>query len=200
MIGPSSFSPFSEPAPDIFDFCFAEKKKCLQTQYCNSFKESQNKQTIKILDSLLNRNSKGTTDDKQKTQLFLMEPHCSNLLTGGSFMKIVRLPVYMDKNEWLAVHLMDFHQNIRMLFDSISKHCTQEGCPVMNVGGIGTYVEYVWVEDDSQMLQYHQENSLQRQKKKQSSLPACEYIALAFDSIQSNMNNESLFPTKSGKK
>ena len=53
----------------------------------------------------------------------------------------VVLPPGEDRNEWLAVNIVDFFNEVNLVFGSISDHCTNETCPVMCAG---TKVEYLW--------------------------------------------------------
>ncbi|TPX51452.1 hypothetical protein SeMB42_g00786 [Synchytrium endobioticum] len=126
-----------------------------------------------------NSKAKGKRDGTAKP-LFLTPPFATATLVNGSLRKLAVLPAHVDLNEWLAVNTFDFFNYINLFYASISEFCTQRDCPVMNAGS----TEYVWV--DSQ--------------KKQLKLPAQQYVDYLMTQVQNTVDDETVFPTKSGMK
>ncbi|KAL2920038.1 Maintenance of ploidy protein mob2 [Polyrhizophydium stewartii] len=110
--------------------------------------------------------------------LFLCQPFSSASLVNGSFAKISVLPKYVDSNEWLAANTLDFFNYINLFFGSVSEFCTAQACTVMNAGS--NSCEYSWI--DSQ--------------KRSVKIPAPQYIDYVMASVQTSLNDETIFPTK----
>lgn len=84
-----------------------------------------------------------------------------------------------DLQDWIAVHVVDFFNRINLIYGTISEYCTEETCPRMSGG---PKYEYLWADGDKY--------------KKPIPLPAPTYISLLMDWIESQINNEEIFPTK----
>lgn len=52
-------------------------------------------------------------------------------LGSGSLRKVVRLPEGEDKDEWLAVNVVDFYNQINLLYGAITEFCSPHSCPEM---------------------------------------------------------------------
>jgi len=52
-------------------------------------------------------------------------------LGGGSLRKVVKLPEGEDENEWLAVNMVDFYNQINLLYGAITEFCSPQTCPEM---------------------------------------------------------------------
>lgn len=52
-------------------------------------------------------------------------------LGGGSLRKVVKLPEGEDENEWLAVNMVDFYNQINLLYGAITEFCSPQSCPEM---------------------------------------------------------------------
>lgn len=85
-----------------------------------------------------------------------------------------------DLCDWIAVHVVDFFNRINLIYGIVTDYCTDESCPRMSGGH---KYEYLWADG----VNY----------KKPVPLPANKYISLLMDWIETQINNESLFPTKS---
>lgn len=46
----------------------------------------------------------------------------------------VLLPEGEDENEWIAVHVVDFYNEVSLLYGTVSDFCTSESCPTMSAG------------------------------------------------------------------
>lgn len=145
----------------------------------------------------------------------------------GNFKHIVMLPKYADVMEWVAVNSMylsafpsvghamtrsamhshyerlppvfDFYQNLNQFYGVLAECCTQQSCPTMSAGP--TYVNcrvfvncsvlmvhiclrlnYTWINQDRKSVQ----------------LPAPTYIDYVMTWVQNLLDDENVFPTKSG--
>ncbi|KAJ1508989.1 MOB kinase activator 1B [Coelomomyces lativittatus] len=92
--------------------------------------------------------------------------------------RLVKLPPEEDLNEWLAVHTVDFYNQINMLYGSIAEYCTTESCPVMSAG---KKYEYHWCDGV--------------QIKKPIKVSAPQYINYLTQWIQNQIDDESVFPS-----
>ncbi|TRY79308.1 hypothetical protein TCAL_06050, partial [Tigriopus californicus] len=89
----------------------------------------------------------------------------------------VKLPPGEDFNDWLAVHVVDFFNRINLIYGTVCEQCTDTTCPRMSGG---PKYEYLWQDGDKY--------------KKPTHLPANKYISLLMDWIESQINDESIFP------
>eukprot|EP01137_Pigoraptor_chileana_P002961 Opistho-2@42492 len=117
---------------------------------------------------------KGTVKDKLHTLLM-------STLGSGDVKAAVKLPPGENLNEWLAVNTLDFYNQINMLFGGLREHCTSESCPVMSAG---EKYEYYWADGES--------------VKKPIKLTAPDYIDTLLTWIQTNLDNEEMFPIGDG--
>ena len=58
---------------------------------------------------------------------------------------IVKLPEGEDENEWIAVHISDFHNQVSLLYATMEEYCTEATCPTMNAG---PKYEYLWADNE----------------------------------------------------
>ncbi|KAI9792423.1 MAG: Mitotic exit network component [Peltula sp. TS41687] len=101
-------------------------------------------------------------------------------LGSGSLKKAVKLPEGEDLNEWLAVNVVDFYNQINLLYGSITEFCSPQTCPEMKAT---EEFEYLWQYVDV---------------KKPIRLPAPEYVEHLMAWVQQNIDNEAVFPSKIG--
>ncbi|XP_058942226.2 MOB kinase activator-like 3 [Pocillopora verrucosa] len=101
----------------------------------------------------------------------------ASLHSGINLKECVKLPDDEDLNDWVAVHIVDFFNRINLIYGAISEVCTDESCPTMSGG---KRYEYHWCDGDKY--------------KKPTSVPAQEYISLLMDWVESQINNEDIFP------
>ncbi|KAL7752398.1 Maintenance of ploidy protein mob2 [Sorochytrium milnesiophthora] len=111
--------------------------------------------------------------------LFATQPYISATLVLGSFNRIVQLPKHVDRDEWLAANVFDFFNHVTAFYGTISDFCTSRECPVMT-GGAG--VEYQWTDA----------------QKRTTKVSAPQYFDFTATWIQSIINDDQHFPTKSG--
>ena len=99
----------------------------------------------------------------------------------GDMREAVKLPEGEDLNEWLAVNVVDFYNQLSMLYATITEFCTPQSCPTMTAG---PDFQYRWQDG----VKY----------PKPVDLPACEYIGCLMDWVDSQLENEQLFPSTIG--
>ncbi|XP_076116076.1 MOB kinase activator 3B-like isoform X1 [Mytilus galloprovincialis] len=121
---------------------------------------------------------------EQGTLKFNLHKQANASLSSGIDLKeVVRLPPQEDLNDWIAVHVVDFFNRINLLYGTICEYCTEETCTTMSGG---PRYEYQWCDTDS--VKY----------KKPTALPAPKYISLLMDWVESQINDENIFPVKVG--
>ena len=101
-------------------------------------------------------------------------------LGSGNIEIAVELPKGEDLNEWLAVNTIEFYNDINLLYGMLVEFCTKESCPIMSAG---PKYEYLWAEGHS---------------KTPVKCCASEYIENLMTWVESQLNNESLFPSVIG--
>jgi len=94
----------------------------------------------------------------------------------------VKLPEGEDENEWLAVNMVDFYNQINLLYGSITEFCSPQSCPEMKATD---EFEYLWQDAASGYV-------------KPTKMPAPEYIEHLMTWVQSNIDNEATFPSRIG--
>lgn len=90
------------------------------------------------------------------------------------------LPKFVAVNEWVAINVYDFFTNVNSFYGVLSEFCTSQTCPRMN---IGPGRDCLWID----------------QNRKQLPLAAPTYIDYVMSWVQSLVENEEVFPTKSGR-
>ncbi|KAF9327808.1 MOB kinase activator 1B [Podila minutissima] len=121
----------------------------------------------------------GSTSALQKQ--YLLKEYANQTLGSGNLRLAVHLPEGEDLDEWLAVNTVDFFNQINMLYGTITEFCTPQDCPVMSAG---PKYEYHWKDDD--------------QFKKPARVSAPIYVDHLMSWVQSQLDNEAIFPSKIG--
>eukprot|EP00947_MAST-08B_sp_MAST-8B-sp1_P004899 g4899.t1 len=91
----------------------------------------------------------------------------------------VALPRDEELFEWLAVHTVDFFNEISLLFGTVKDFCTHESCPVMRAG---KKYEYHWADGVT--------------IKKPIKVSAVEYINYLMTWVEGQLSDESVFPVQ----
>lgn len=102
-------------------------------------------------------------------------------LGGGSLRKVVKLPEGEDENEWLAVNMVDFYNQINLLYGAITEFCSPQTCPEMKATD---EFEYLWQDSENY--------------KRPTKMPAPAYIEQLMAWVQANIDNEQVLPSKIG--
>ena len=93
----------------------------------------------------------------------------------------VKLPKGENTEDWFAVHVVDFFNRINLIYGIVTEYCTEESCPRMSGG---SKFEYLWADS----IKY----------KKPTALPAPKYVMNLMEWVESQINDESIFPVKTG--
>ncbi|KAF2005197.1 hypothetical protein P154DRAFT_354405 [Amniculicola lignicola CBS 123094] len=115
------------------------------------------------------------------TSTWQLKQYAEATLGSGSLRKAVKLPEGEDKDEWLAVNVVDFYNQINLLYGSITEFCSPQSCPEMKATD---EFEYLWQDSETY--------------KKPTKMPAPEYIEHLMAWVQSNIDNEAMFPARNG--
>lgn len=115
------------------------------------------------------------------TSSWQLKQYAEATLGSGSLRKAVRLPEGEDKDEWLAVNVVDFYNQINLLYGSITEFCSPQTCPEMKATD---EFEYLWQDSENY--------------KKPTKMSAPEYIEHLMAWVQSNVDNEQMFPSRIG--
>lgn len=77
------------------------------------------------------RNQFRTRTGKGGNTSYQLRQYAEATLGGGSLRKVVKLPEGEDENEWLAVNMVDFYNQINLLYGAITEFCSPQSCPEM---------------------------------------------------------------------
>ncbi|XP_071809780.1 MOB kinase activator 2-like [Asterias amurensis] len=114
----------------------------------------------------------------EEPKLFLEPQYLGAQITDFDMRDVVRLPKGLDQNEWVGSNVLEFFNNVNVLYGvSSGESCTNETCPSMSAPG---NTQYLWLDD----------------KGKKLKLTAPQYINYAMSNIQKYINDESILPTK----
>ncbi|EMC96641.1 hypothetical protein BAUCODRAFT_70071 [Baudoinia panamericana UAMH 10762] len=102
-------------------------------------------------------------------------------LGSGSLRKVVQLPEGEDRNEWLAVNVVDFYNQINLLYGAITEFCSPQSCPEMKATD---EFEYLWHDPPAY--------------PKPTRLPAPTYISHLLTWTSNHLSNPNVFPTHPG--
>jgi len=102
-------------------------------------------------------------------------------LGGNSLRKCVQLPEGEDRSEWLAVNIVDFYNQVNLLYGSITEFCSPTSCPEMKATD---EFEYLWHDPPA--------------FPKPTRLPAPTYISHLLTWTSNHLSNAQLFPTAPG--
>lgn len=104
-------------------------------------------------------------------------------LGSDALREAVKLPPGEDLQEWVAVHVVDFFNQINMLYSTITKLCSPSSCPKMMAT---EEYEYLW--QDTQSSHY----------RKPTRLSAPEYVENLMQWVQRYLDNPDYFPSALG--
>jgi MOB kinase activator 1 len=100
-----------------------------------------------------------------------------SMACGLDLADCIQLPEGCQLDEWVAVHVIDFFNEISLLFGTISEFCTHRSCPQMSAGPCYTYL---WADGVQQVAPV--------------SLPASEYVARLMQWVERQLDDPQLFP------
>ncbi|XP_077550986.1 MOB kinase activator 1B-like [Haemaphysalis longicornis] len=113
------------------------------------------------------------------THQYDLMKQAASTLGSGNLRLAVMLPEGEDLNEWVAVHTVDFFNQINTLYGTVSEFCTESSCAVMSAG---PEHEYHWA--DGQTVE--------------KPVSAPKYIAYLMTWGQDQLDDESLFRSEIG--
>lgn len=128
-----------------------------------------------------NKTFKPKKNIPEGTHQYDLMKHAAATLGSGNLRLAVSLPEGEDPNEWIAVNIVDFFNQINMLYGTITEFCIENNCPVMSAG---PKYEYHWA--DGQAV------------KKPLKCSAPKYIDFLMTWVQDQLDDEQLFPSKIG--
>ena len=139
----------------------------------------------KLLEQLsVGKNKSGTVKKKhikEGDKFYQLGQYADASLGSGDLKKAVKCPEGEDINEWLAYNVIDFFNQVNMLYGSISEFCTSTSCPVMSAG---PKYEYHWADGV--------------EVKKAMKVSAPEYVYFLMTWIQKQLDDEKIFPSQVG--
>jgi len=89
-------------------------------------------------------------------------------------------PKWVDINEWVAINIFEFYNNLNMFYGVLSEFCTSESCPTMSAGKT---LDYTWIDSN----------------RKQIKLAAPIYTDYVFTWVQNLLEDKNMFPTDSSR-
>ncbi|KAF1318265.1 Maintenance of ploidy protein mob1, partial [Globisporangium splendens] len=115
------------------------------------------------------------------TKRYDLHKHAQATLGNGDMRNAVAVPAGEDPNDWLAVHTVDFFNEISIIYGTIIEFCTAECCPQMSAG---PKFEHLWKDD--------------HKYKSPVKLPAPEYIDMLMAWVEDLLNDDTIFPMREG--
>jgi len=114
---------------------------------------------------------------KEGSKRFELHKHLQATLGSGDLSQAVKLPPGEEIDEWIAVNVLDFFNQINLLYGSITEHCSKDTCPIMSAG---PKYEYLWADGVK--------------VKKPMKVSASEYADLLMTWVQGIFEDEAVFP------
>jgi MOB kinase activator 1 len=112
---------------------------------------------------------------------FDLHKHAEATLGGGNLQQAVLLPAGEDLNDWLAVNVTDFYNEISLLYGVLMDVCTPTACPTMCAG---PKFEYKWAD------------GVRIKKPVRCSAP--KYVDYMMTWVQTTLDDEAIFPVRVG--
>lgn len=136
---------------------------------------------MNFLNSAKNRTFKPKRNIPEGSKQSELLARANATLGSGNLKQAVTLPEGEDLNEWIAVNIVDFFNQISMLYGTLTEYCTPERCPIMSAG---PKYEYYWADGNS--------------VKKPIKCSAAQYIDFLMTWVQDQLDDETVFPSKIG--
>uniref|UniRef100_K3WL30 Uncharacterized protein n=1 Tax=Globisporangium ultimum (strain ATCC 200006 / CBS 805.95 / DAOM BR144) TaxID=431595 RepID=K3WL30_GLOUD len=112
------------------------------------------------------------------TRTWNLHRHAKDSMTTGlDVTECIQLPDGYQLEEWVAVHVIDFFNEVSLLFGTISEFCTVDSCSQMTAGPCYTYL---WANG--------------KQQTAPTSLPAPEYVSCLMNWVQDQLDDPQVFP------
>ncbi|OHT16049.1 Mob1/phocein family protein [Tritrichomonas foetus] len=128
-----------------------------------------------------NRDNQGTFRPVKKIpkehRNYRLQEISRKTLGAGDLATAVKLPPGEKLDDWLAMNVVEFYNQLSCLYAPIAEHCTNITCPKMTAG---PGFQYYWQDNE--------------RYKKPTMLPAPEYITNVMAWTESFINDEKVFP------
>lgn len=133
------------------------------------------------------------------TNSYQLKQFAEATLGSGSLRKVVCLPEGEDKDEWLAVNVVDFYNQINLLYGAITEFCSPQSCPEMKA--TDEYVDTLIsvktsLADPLHRFEYLWHNPPEFPRPVR--LPAPSYISNLLSWTSNLLADPTLFPTHPG--
>ena len=112
---------------------------------------------------------------------FNLHKHAEATLGAGNLAEAVKLPAGENLNDWLAVNVTDFYNEISLLYGVLMDVCTPVSCPSMTAG---PKFEYKWADGVK--------------IKKPIKCSAPKYVDYMMTWVQQTLDAETIFPVRVG--
>lgn len=112
---------------------------------------------------------------------FDLHKHAEATLGAGNLAEAVKLPAGENLNDWLAVNVTDFYNEISLLYGVLMDVCTPVSCPSMTAG---PKFEYKWADGVK--------------IKKPIKCSAPKYVDYMMTWVQLTLDDETIFPVRVG--
>ncbi|KAL0231441.1 hypothetical protein GEMRC1_010845 [Eukaryota sp. GEM-RC1] len=122
---------------------------------------------------------KGPTKNHKTSKRANLSSYAMATIGSGDLSSAVKLPEGEDQNEWIAAHIVDFTNQVNMLYGTMQEYCTPVTCPTMSAGND---YQYYWADGVT--------------VKKAIPVSAPEYVDLLMSWIQNLLDDEELFPNE----
>ncbi|OQR97112.1 hypothetical protein THRCLA_07094 [Thraustotheca clavata] len=127
-----SFVKKEDPQEDTFN----DKVSCIQHKSCES-------DELGVLDKT--RAMRPKQQHVYGTRTWDMHKHIKDSLAQGlDVIECIQLPPGFARGEWIVVHVIDFFNEVSLLYGTISELCTTTSCPQMSAGPCYTYL---WADE-----------------------------------------------------
>jgi len=115
------------------------------------------------------------------TSSYQLKQFADSTLGHGSLKKAVKTPEGESEDEWIAVNVVDFYNQINLLYGSITEFCSPQACPEMKATD---EYEYLWQDNENY--------------KRPTKMSAPDYVEHLMTWVQSSIDNEAVFPSRIG--
>ncbi|KNC86214.1 hypothetical protein SARC_01624 [Sphaeroforma arctica JP610] len=109
---------------------------------------------------------------------WLAESNVKTKAFDYNWKEMVACPIHVPQNEWVAANVGPFFNHTSVLYATLSDFCNVSRCPTMSAG---SKTEFVWFDERG---------------KKVKGLAAPNYIEYAMSYIQTQIEDENIFPTR----
>jgi len=133
---------------------------------------------ISLIRAKEERTFKPKKNAKEGSARFELHKRMKATLGSGDLRGAVKLPPGTELDEWIAANIIDFFNQVSLLYESINRYCTKESCPIMSAG---EKYEYLWADGKS--------------IKKPIKVSAPEYADYLMNWVQDILDDETMFPS-----